>query len=225
MAVQSPPVETPFQIDLGYQRLKRALDVALTLILLIPVCLVIAFAAVLIILDSPGPIFFRQRRVGQNGIEFEMLKLRSMYVNNNDAIHKEAIQRFMRGNVLNDDAEGSITFKLSNDARVTRLGRFLRKTSFDELPQFFNVLRGEMSLVGPRPPLPYEVELYSPRDWLRLTGKPGLTGDWQVYGRSQVPFGTMVEMDIVYLQRQSFWHDLKLILLTIPVIILGRGGA
>jgi lipopolysaccharide/colanic/teichoic acid biosynthesis glycosyltransferase len=97
--------------------------------------------------------------------------------------------------------------------------------SLDELPQFWNVLLGEMTLVGPRPPLSYEVELYSPRDWLRLSGKPGLTGLWQVYGRSRVTFENMVDMDIMYLQQQSFWQDIKLIFLTIPVMVLGRGGA
>src|SRR5258708_20418609 len=102
----------------------------------------------------------------------------------------------MNGATLNGDADAENSYKLVDDSRVTRVGRIIRKTSIDELPQFINVLRGEMSLVGPRPPLPYEVEAYSPRDWLRLSGKPGLTGLWQVYGRSQVPFRDMVEMDI-----------------------------
>jgi lipopolysaccharide/colanic/teichoic acid biosynthesis glycosyltransferase len=101
----------------------------------------------------------------------------------------------------------------------------IRRASLDELPQFWNVLRGEMTLVGPRPPLAYEVELYTQRDWLRLSGKPGLTGLWQVYGRSRVTFENMVDMDIAYLQQQSLWNDIKLILLTVPVILLGRGGA
>ncbi len=225
MAVGTAPTRNIFQIVLGYQRAKRILDVAFTLLILIPLCIVIAVAALLIRLDSEGPIFFRQKRVGLNGAKFEMLKLRSMYVDSSDIIHREAIKQFMNGNTLNDNAYTDNIYKLSDDTRITRVGRFIRKTSIDELPQFFNILRGEMSLVGPRPPLPYEVELYSSKDWLRLNGKPGLTGSWQVHGRGRVSFQTMVEMDIAYLQQQSLWQDLKLIVLTIPVVISGRGGA
>ena len=116
-------------------------------------------------------------------------------------------------------------YKLIDDPRVTRVGRFIRRTSIDELPQFINVLRGEMTLVGPRPPLKYEVEEYGPREWLRLSGKPGLTGIWQVYGRSRVSFEKMVEMDIEYLGQQSLLEDLKLIALTLPVMLKSRGGA
>jgi lipopolysaccharide/colanic/teichoic acid biosynthesis glycosyltransferase len=130
----------------------------------------------------------------------------------------------MNGGTINGDAETDNPYKLANDPRVTRVGRFLRKFSIDELPQFINVLRGEMSLVGPRPPLPYEVEQYSLRDQLRLCGKPGLTGTWQVYGRSRVTFQEMVEMDIAYLHQQSIWQDLKFIALTVPVMLQGRGG-
>jgi lipopolysaccharide/colanic/teichoic acid biosynthesis glycosyltransferase len=116
-------------------------------------------------------------------------------------------------------------YKLGNDIRVTRVGKFIRKTSLDELPQLWNVLKGDMSLVGPRPPLPYEVDLYSAHDLLRLAGKPGLTGTWQVYGRGRVTFQEMVAQDISYLETQSLWYDLKLMLLTLPVMISGRGGA
>lgn len=175
-------------------------------------------------LDSKGRIFFRQKRVGQNGVEFDILKFRSMYENSDDSIHRQAIKQYMNGGELNDETDTGNPYKLDNDPRITRVGRFIRKTSIDELPQFFNVLRGEMTLVGPRPPLPYEVEEYSPRDWIRLSGKPGLTGKWQVYGRSRVPFQKMVELDIEYLQQQSFWEDLKLIVLTVPVMIKGCGG-
>ena len=118
---------------------------------------------------------------------------------------------------------GETTGKIKNDPRITRVGRFIRKTSIDELPQFFNVLRGEMTLVGPRPPLPYEVTEYSEHDRLRLCGKPGVTGLWQVYGRNRVTFGKMVEMDIDYLQHQSILEDLKLIALTFPVMVKGVG--
>jgi len=154
-----------------------------------------------------------------------MLKFRSMYVHNDEALHREAVMHYMKGSALNGHSAPGTRYKLVDDPRITRVGRFIRKTSIDELPQFINVLRGEMSLVGPRPPLPYEVEHYSARDRLRLCGRPGLTGTWQVYGRSRVSFLEMVEMDIAYLQEQSILQDLKLIALTVPVMILGRGGA
>jgi len=181
--------------------------------------------AVLIRLESEGPVFFRQKRVGLNGVEFNMYKFRSMHVNADDLTHREAIKKYMNGATLNGKVEQDNPFKLEDDPRVTRIGRFLRKTSIDEMPQFINVLRGEMTLVGPRPPLHYEVEGYSPRDWIRLSGKPGLTGRWQVYGRSRVPFKTMVEMDLEYLEQQSLVEDLKLIVKTLPVMLQGRGGA
>jgi lipopolysaccharide/colanic/teichoic acid biosynthesis glycosyltransferase len=146
-----------------------------------------------------------------------MLKFRSMYVNNDESIHSKRVKEMMK--------TSEVLTKDKHDKRITRVGRFIRKTSLDELPQFWNVLRGEMTLVGPRPPLPYEVEEYTPRDWLRLVGKPGLTGTWQVYGRSRVNFQNMVDMDIEYLNTQSFWLDLKLIILTVPVMLLGVGGA
>jgi lipopolysaccharide/colanic/teichoic acid biosynthesis glycosyltransferase len=208
-----------------YLRAKRILDVIFTLLMLPLLGVVIAIIALLIRLDSDGPVFFRQKRVGQNGVVFEMLKFRSMYINTDDSTHRQAIEQYMNGKSLNGEAENDMMFKLYDDPRVTRVGRVIRKMSLDELPQFFNVLQGKMTLVGPRPPLPYEVELYSACHMLRLCGKPGLTGPWQVYGRSRVPFGDMVEMDIAYLQQQSIWLDLKLIFLTIPVMMLGRGGA
>jgi lipopolysaccharide/colanic/teichoic acid biosynthesis glycosyltransferase len=198
---------------------KRIIDVLFILLIFIPLCLVITIVAICIRLDSKGPVFFRQKRVGQNGKEFTMLKFRSMYVDNDDAIHREVIKRYMSGEAINGES-----YKLMDDPRITKVGRFIRKTSIDELPQFFNVLRGEMTLVGPRPPLPYEVECYRRRDWIRLTGKPGLTGTWQVYGRSRVQFQEMVEMDIMYLQKQSTLRDLKLVCLTPIVMLSGRGG-
>jgi lipopolysaccharide/colanic/teichoic acid biosynthesis glycosyltransferase len=212
-------------INSGYARIKRLTDLVITLLLLPLVGVVMLLVALAIRLDSKGPILFRQKRVGLNGEEFEFLKFRSMYHNSDESIHREAIEKYM-ANLALAEAEGASPgwYKLADDPRITRVGRFIRKTSLDELPQFLNVLRGEMSLVGPRPPLPYEVALYSARDRLRLCGKPGLTGIWQVYARSIVPFSEMVEMDIAYLQQQSFWLDLKLIVLTIPVMLFGRGG-
>jgi lipopolysaccharide/colanic/teichoic acid biosynthesis glycosyltransferase len=222
MAVQSAPIQT-ISIKLGYIRSKRVFDVVFTLLLAIPVLLISAAIAVLIVLDSRGPIIFRQKRIGRDGEEFEMLKFRSMYVNNDDTRHREAIEHYMNGEMLNNGTDSP--YKSLDDSRVTRIGKFIRATSLDELPQFWNVLRGDMSLVGPRPPVPYEVEMYSLHDKLRLAGSPGLTGSWQVHGRSRVPFEEMIEMDIAYLQQQSLWEDFKIILLTIPVVIQKRGGA
>jgi lipopolysaccharide/colanic/teichoic acid biosynthesis glycosyltransferase len=148
-----------------------------------------------------------------------------MYENNDPSVHREKIVEYMKnGQRLNDDENSTAAYKYMDDPRITRVGRFIRKTSLDELPQFWNVLRGEMSLVGPRPPISYEVEHYSPRDRLRLMGKPGLTGPWQVYARSRVTFQEMIEMDIQYLEQQSIWQDIKLIFLTIPVMLFARGG-
>jgi lipopolysaccharide/colanic/teichoic acid biosynthesis glycosyltransferase len=223
MFIQADGVRRSIPISSGYLRLKRILDVLLTLVLALPLCIVMLLIALAIRLDSDGPIFFRQKRIGLDGAEFELLKFRSMHDNCNDALHREAIERYIADQALNDGAD-DLQYKQADDPRITRVGKFIRKTSLDELPQFLNVLRGEMTLVGPRPPLQYEVEQYSPRDMLRLCGKPGLTGIWQVYGRSQVPFHEMVEMDIYYLQQQSTWLDLKLIVLTIPVMLSGRGG-
>jgi lipopolysaccharide/colanic/teichoic acid biosynthesis glycosyltransferase len=222
MAIQTAQFQI-IRIHSNYLYFKRVLDIAFTLLfspLLLLACVLVALA---IKLDSPGPIFFRQKRIGLNGVEFEMLKFRSMHTNCHDGRHRDAIQRYMHGETLNEGSEHP--YKVLKDDRITRVGRIIRKLSIDELPQFWNVLRGEMSLVGPRPPLAYEVELYSAHDWLRLSGKPGLTGPWQVYGRSRVPFHEMVELDIAYLLTQSLLQDLKLITLTVPVMLLGRGAA
>ncbi len=222
MATQTAPTQT-INVHFGYLRAKRVLDILFVLLGSLFILVIGVFIAVLILLGSRGPILYRQKRIGQNGVEFEMLKFRSMYVDNDDAAHREAIKQYMNGKTL--DGESDMPYKLSYDPRITRVGRIIRRLSIDELPQFWNVLRGEMSLVGPRPPLPYEAELYTVQDWLRLSGKPGLTGVWQVYGRSKVSFQEMVEMDIAYLQHQSLWVDIKLIALTVPVMLIGRGAA
>lgn len=219
MVVDSKPLPIVVATNSSYLVRKRIIDVLFSLLILIPLCIVMAIVAVCIRLDSKGPVFFRQKRVGQEGEEFTMLKFRSMHIDNDESIHREATRRYMNGETV--DGQG---YKLKDDPRITRVGKFIRKTSVDELPQFFNVLRGEMTLVGPRPPLPYEVEEYSQRDWLRLSGRPGLTGTWQVYGRSRVQFQEMVDMDLMYLQQQSILLDLKLILLTPVVMLSGRGG-
>lgn len=225
MATLSPVIRNEILIKPGYLRIKRILDVVCTLLLLPMICLVMLIIAMLIRIDSEGPIFYRQKRVGQDGVEFEMLKFRSMHIDNDDALHREAVKRYMNGDQLNHNTGNvSTMYKLVDDPRITRVGRIIRKLSLDEFPQFFNVLRGEMSLVGPRPPLPYEVESYSLRACLRLCGKPGITGYWQVYGRSRVTFEEMVEMDVNYLRQQSILQDMKLIILTVPVMASGRGG-
>ena len=224
MAILAPPAQNTIMFDPGYLRAKYILDIVFTLLILIPLSIVMVIVAALIRLDSKGPIFFRQKRVGQNGAEFQMLKFRSMYIDSDDSPHRDIVGLYINGAALNGETVTENPYKLAHDPRVTRVGYFMRKTSIDELPQFINVLRGEMTLVGPRPPVPYEVEIYSTRDHLRLSGKPGLTGTWQVYGRSRVTFNEMVEMDIAYLPQQSIWQDLKLIALTLPVMLLGRGG-
>lgn len=224
MAVQSRSVETII-IDANYLKAKRIFDIAFTLLVAPFVLLVGVVVALWIKLDSKGPIFYRQKRVGPAGVEFEMLKFRSMNINSDSNVHREKIIKYMNGEKLNEDGTGGMAYKHLHDTRITRVGRFIRKTSLDEIPQFWNVLRGQMTLVGPRPPVPYEVERYSAHDLLRLAGKPGLTGPWQVYGRSRVTFHNMVDMDISYLQEQSLWYDIKLIFLTVPVMIFGRGGA
>jgi lipopolysaccharide/colanic/teichoic acid biosynthesis glycosyltransferase len=225
MTVETVAIQKTIGINQNYERTKRLLDVIFTLLIFIPLCIMIAIVALCIRLDSEGPIFFRQKRVGRNGVEFDMLKFRSMYVNSDDSLHREAIAKYMNGQKLVESTASDLSYKKVDDPRVTKVGRFLRKTSIDEFPQFFNVLRGEMALVGPRPPVPYEVENYNLYHMMRLSGKPGLTGPWQVYGRSRVPFEIMVEMDIAYLRRQTLREDLKLIALTVPVMIEGRGGA
>jgi lipopolysaccharide/colanic/teichoic acid biosynthesis glycosyltransferase len=140
-----------------------------------------------------------------------------MYVNGDEDVHRKRVEEMMRN--------GQTLEKAKNDPRITRVGRFIRKTSLDEIPQFWNVLLGEMTLVGPRPPISYEVALYSERDWLRLSGRPGLTGTWQIYGRGNVTLTEMVEMDIAYLREQSIWTDIKLVFLTVPVMIFCKGAS
>ena len=205
-----------------YFAAKRALDVVLAITLLVALSPVMLVVAALVALDSPGPVLFRQRRVGQSGAPFHMLKFRSMYHNSDSAVHVKAVQRFMQGERLSESEATNAPYKLTDDNRITLIGKFIRKTSIDELPQLWNVLTGEMSLVGPRPPVPYEVELYTSREMMRLECKPGLTGPWQVYGRNTVTFREMIDMDIRYLDNRSIWYDLKLIVLTVPAAL--RGG-
>jgi lipopolysaccharide/colanic/teichoic acid biosynthesis glycosyltransferase len=169
-------------------------------------------------------VIYRQERVGENGRPFTMLKFRSMYDNASTALHRAHVAQIIRGNAAPTAANGKGSAKLRHDPRVTRVGRILRRTSLDELPQLWNVLRGEMSLVGPRPPLPYEVELYQEWHRQRLQALPGMTGLWQVQGRNRVRFDEMVRMDLEYIRRQSLWLDLVILLKTPWAMFNGRGA-
>ena len=206
-----------------HRAVKRGLDIigsATALFMLSPL---MAVLALLIKISSKGPVLFRQARVGYRGIPFTFLKFRTMRHSNDGSVHKEFIQRFIAGDT---DNEGPVpVYKITDDPRVTRIGKFLRKTSMDELPQFWNVLKGEMSLVGPRPPIPYEVEYYD--IWHRrrvLEVKPGLTGLWQVKGRSRTTFNDMVRLDLQYAKSWSIWLDLKILFETPFAMISGDGA-
>jgi len=205
--------------------LKRLLDVlasAIILLLTLPVFLVVA---ALIKLKSPGPVFFRQSRVGEQGRSFMMLKFRTMHVNNDASMHKQFVSQMIKGVAPTGGGSKDTAFKIVNDPRVTPIGSVLRKTSLDELPQLWNVLRGEMSLVGPRPPLQYEVEQYKPWHYRRvLEAKPGITGLWQVSGRSRTTFDDMVRLDLRYAKNPSAWADIKILLATPRAVISGKGA-
>ncbi len=204
--------------------LKRVFDFFVALLGIIVLSPILLIFAIIVRFDSPGPSLFKQERVGEGGKRFKVYKFRSMRTDTDDAIHREAMAKFMQGQALAGENEGAGAYKLASDPRVTRIGEFIRATSIDELPQLFNVLRGDMSLVGPRPPLPYEVEQYRYRHRYRLLVKPGITGIWQVYGRSRVDFETLVSMDLHYVTDGTFWLDLKLIVLTFSVVFNKSGG-
>jgi lipopolysaccharide/colanic/teichoic acid biosynthesis glycosyltransferase len=203
---------------------KRTLDILGSLLALFCFLPLFLLIAVLVKLSSPGPVLFRQQRLGQYGRLFTFLKFRTMYTNNDPAIHREYVTKLILGD--HEAGQGCAVYKLKDDPRITPLGRFLRKTSLDELPQFFNVLRNDMSLVGPRPPLPYEYERY--QVWHRrrvLEMKPGVTGLWQVEGRSRTTFEEMVRIDLRYAGCRSLWMDLRILLLTPGAVISGRGAS
>lgn len=203
---------------------KRMMDIVgavLLVLLFLPLSLVLA---VLIKATSDGPILFKQQRVGQCGRCFTFLKFRSMYANNDHSVHKDYVTQLIAGHgrKISANESGDEVYKLANDQRITRIGRFLRKTSLDELPQFLNVLCGDMSLVGPRPPIPYELATY--QTWHRrrlLKMKPGITGLWQVTGRSKVTFDDMVRLDLRYAASWSPWLDLRILMRTPAAVIKG----
>jgi len=228
-AHQSLPLPAPAPLrtrrDVFYETAKRAIDIvgsAALLLLLAPVLLV---TAALVKLKSPGPVFFRQQRVGRMMTSFTMLKFRTMHVNADSKIHQDYVSSLIKAKATSHGTGGEQVFKLAADPRVTPIGRFLRKTSIDELPQLINVLRGEMSLVGPRPPLRYEVEQYQRWHCRRVfEAKPGLTGLWQVEGRSRTTFDEMVRLDLRYARARSLWTDIKILLATPGAVIAGKGA-
>lgn len=220
-----------------YFNLKRGADFLLALFALIVLAPLLVVIAIIIRLDSKGPVVFSQERVGARRVvregdvvwelyPFVMHKFRSMYTETSDQVHRDYMKAFMEGDddeLKKQNPDGNM-YKLNNDPRITRVGDFLRKTSLDELPQLLNILKGDMSLVGPRPALAYEVENYA--DWhkQRFAAKPGLTGPWQVWGRSSVAFDEIVKLDIYYTEHQSVWFDLKLLLATIGSVVKRRGA-
>lgn len=206
--------------------LKRGLDIVGAMFAIALLSPVFAVVALIVKLTSEGPVLFRQKRIGQFGEAFTFLKFRSMKVNNDASAHQEYVKKLIAGGAEKQESgSGAKVFKIANDPRITPIGRFIRKTSLDELPQFFNVLRGDMSLVGPRPPVPYEYECYD--IWHRkrvFEVKPGITGLWQVTGRSRTSFDDMVRLDLKYVRSWSLWLDVKILLRTPWVMVTGDGG-
>lgn len=201
--------------DFAYRTAKRTLDLIGSILLLLITAPVWVIAAIAIKLSDFGPVFYVHTRVGEDGKEFTCLKFRSMIM---DAEQRKA---HLLSQNRHDDHR---TFKMEQDPRITVLGRWLRKLSIDELPQLLNVLRGEMSLVGPRAPIPEEVRMYSRRDRLRLSVRPGLTCIWQVSGRSKLAFPEQLRLDFQYIEQRSIWLDIKLLVLTVPAVLTCRGA-
>jgi exopolysaccharide biosynthesis polyprenyl glycosylphosphotransferase len=199
----------------GARWIKRAFDVAATSILLALFSPLFLVVALFIKMEDGGPVFFIQTRVGKGGRHFRMFKFRSMYL--------DAERRLQELLNHNQHFEG-VTFKMKDDPRVTKVGKWLRRSSMDELPQLFNVLLGDMSLVGPRPPVPREVALYTPAERRRLMTTPGITCLWQIGGRAEIDFSGQVQLDVRYIESQTFWGDVKILLKTIPAVLSGRGA-
>ena len=204
--------------------LKRGVDIFFSLAVMIFGLPFYALLAFLIKLTSSGPVLFAQERSGLDGKSFKLYKFRTMVVDNDDSGHRTFAADFIKGNMSGENGGTGKVFKMTKDPRVTSIGKFLRKTSLDELPQFINVLKGEMSLVGPRPPLSYELDHYQEWHKKRLNVKPGLTGLWQVSGRSMVPFDEMVMLDLYYIENWSLLLDAKIIVRTVPVMFWGSGA-
>ncbi len=238
----NPPVPSsrPVADPDRYYMLKRALDIVIASAMLFLALPILVICAIAIKLDSEGPVIFSQERVGADkpsGVNgrwstknFTVFKFRTMYINNSPEAHRQFVEAMMKkdeaamAKLNGGSLDSKNKYKMTRDPRITRVGAFLRKSSLDELPQIFNVLNGTMSLVGPRPALPYEVAMYKPEYLGRLDAKPGITGWWQVYGRSQVEFDQMIDMDLQYIKQKSIWLDLRIILLT-PIAVLKSKGA
>ena len=205
---------------------KRAFDILISAVLLVLLSPIWIAISILIKLDSRGSVLFKQERVGMDGRKFLCYKFRTMKTDADEELHREAYRKNIEGATEANagDDEKPVFGKVKNDPRVTRFGRFLRRTSLDELPQFLNVLIGDMSIVGARPPIPYEVEDYDIKHRKRLDMKPGITGLWQVSGRNRLTFEEMVQIDLYYIENWSLWLDLKIILLTLPAILRGDGA-
>ncbi len=212
----SPAVSLSFAppVRAGVQRLQRVCDMVLCLLLLVLLLPVFLVIALLVRLDSPGPVLFIQKRVGKNGDEFPFFKFRSM-------VADAEARRLM---LEQQNERSGPVFKMKNDPRITRSGRILRKYSLDELPQLLNVLRGEMSLIGPRPALPREVAQYTSRQRQRLGITPGVTGLWQVSGRASISFEHSVELDLHYIEHQSVLLNVRILLMTVPAVLKGDGA-
>ena len=205
----------------------RALDVVVSLVLLLALVPVFLALAIAIRLGSPGRVLYRQRRVGRDLEPFTVNKFRTMHSGAGHEKHRQFVIGLIAGEQQpqSEESDEPNFFKIANDDRVTRVGRFLRKSSLDELPQLWNVLRGDMSLVGPRPPIPYEVEHYPPHWFERFAVKPGMTGLWQVSGRSEHTLEEMIALDIEYARSRSLWLNVKILARTVPVVLIGRGAA
>lgn len=238
----APPIlgAQTFSPRLVYRTIKRATDVLGALILGIALIPVLVTIAIVVRLDSPGPAIYRQERIRGRRVRvgagwewrlepFILHKFRTMKEDADSKLHEEYMAAYIDGDedrmaFLQGDGSEPGSYKLTCDPRVTRIGSLLRRLSLDELPQLWNVLRGQMSLVGPRPPLRYEVDLYEDRHLRRMTGTPGLTGWWQVRGRCETDFEEMINLDLEYIDRQSVWFDLKVLALTLPAVVSRRGA-
>lgn len=194
---------------------KSSLDIIFSILLIVGLAPLFLITALAIYIEDPGPIFYIAPRVGKDGHHFGFIKFRSM-VMNADKIKDQLLEQ--------NESGAGVIFKMKKDPRITRTGKFIRRFSIDELPQLFNVMKGDMSLVGPRPPLPREVAEYTLNDRKRLHVTPGITCLWQVKGRSDIPFNEQVELDMEYIKSNSVWKDLKILLMTIPAVISGKGA-
>jgi len=227
--IETSQVSAPSSVrkDISLRGVKRAIDIIGATALLILAAPLMLVTAIAVRLTSPGPVIFRQMRIGRGGKPFPFYKFRSMRCDNDDAIHREYVKNLIqaRHDEINEGDVDKPVYKLQSDTRITTMGRIIRRTSIDELPQLFNVLKGEMSLVGPRPPIPYEIEDYQSWHMRRLQEvRPGITGLWQVEGRSKTSFDDMVRLDLQYIRNWSLWLDIKILLRTVKVVIRGDGA-